>query len=634
MLQAMRNKMHGWPAVVLLGVATFAMTFFGIEGYIMSRADTYVAKVGKHEISQQDFQDRMNQLRQQLSAEQGDSFDPDAFEKPEMKQKVLDGMIDQQLLLKANQDWGIRVPDQAIRDYIAGIPAFQINGQFDPSTYRTLLAEQRKTPDMFQDDVRALLATQALPNAIDASTIVTDAEVDHYLDLRMQRRDLSYAVLPKPQPADANVTDAQIAAYYKEHLADFMNPEQVSLQYLEVNGAELKPDAAPSDADLMKRYESEKQRFVQPEQREVSHILVNVPANATPDQQKAALAKADKIAAEATPENFAKLAAQDSDDLGSKRQGGDLGWLQKGVTNAAFDTAMFALKKGEISKPVLTPDGYDIIWLRDTRSGEAKSFAEVRDQLVAEATSGDKDRKYNEVAGKLSDNTYQNPSSLEPAAQALGLPIKTTGLFSRQGGEGIAANPKVIKAAFGNDVLAQGNNSNLIELGNDDAVVVRVAKHVPAAAKPLAAVHDEIGKTILDQRIAAAAKQQADTLLARLRKGETLAAVAASANASVKSANEVVRIQPDVPAALRDEAFLLPHPADGKPQYAAVDMHDGSYALLAVDKVQGADLAKVTAEQRNMLRQQMIQAYGAVATQELIKSLRGSTEIKIAKDRM
>lgn len=634
MLQAMRNKMHGWPAIVVLGVCVFAVAFFGIEGYIMSRADTYVAKVGKHEISQQNFQDRMNQLRQQLSSEQGDSFDPDAFEKPDMKLKVLDGMIDQQLLLKANEDWGIRVPDQAIRDYIAAIPAFQVNGQFDPNTYRTLLAEQRKTPDMFQDDVRASLSTQALPNAIDSSTIVTDAEIDHYLDLRLQRRDLSYFVLPQPQPTDSKVTDAQIEAYYKEHLADYMNPEQVSLQYIEVNGAELKPDAAPSDADLMKRYESEKQRFVQPEQREVSHILVNVPANATPDQQKAAMAKADKIAAEATPENFAKLAAQDSDDLGSKRQGGDLGWLQKGVTNAAFDTAMFALKKGEISKPVLTPDGYDIIWLRDTRNGEAKSFAEVRSQLLTEATAGDKDRKYNEVAGKLSDSTYQNPSSLEPAAQALGLPIKTTGLFSNKGGEGIAANPKVIKAAFGNDVLAQGNNSNLIELGNDDAAVIRVAKHVPEAAKPLAEVHDAIGKTILAQRVEAVAKQQAESLLARLRKGETLAAVAGSANATVKSAADVVRIQPDVPAALRDEAFLMPHPVDGKPQYAAVDMHDGSYALLAVDKVQGADLSKVTPEQRDMLRQQMIQAYGAVTTQELIKSLRNSTEIKIAKDRM
>lgn len=634
MLQAMRNKMHGWPAAILLGLATFAMSFFGIEGYIMSRADTYVAKVGKHEISQQDFQNRMNQLRQQMSAELGDSFDADAFEKPDMKLKVLDGMIDQQLLLKANEDWGIRVPDQAVRDYIASIPAFQVNGQFDPSVYRTLLAEQRKTPDMFQDEVRASLATRTLPNAIAASTIVTDEAINYYLDLRMQRRDISYAVLPKSQPADASVTDAQIADYYKAHLADYMNPEQVSLQYIEVKGSALKPAVPPSDADLMKRYQNEKQRFVQPEQREVSHILVNVPANATPDQQKAALAKANQIAAEATPDNFAKLAAQDSDDLGSKRQGGDLGWLQKGVTNAAFDTAMFALKKGEISKPVLTPDGYDILWLRDTRSGDAKSFAEVRDQLLAEATAGDKEREYNEVAGKLSENTYQNPSSLEPAAQALGLPIQTTALFSRQGGQGIAADPKVIKAAFGSDVLAQGNNSNLIELGNDDALVIRVAQHVPAAAKPLAEVHSAVAKTILDQRIAAAAKQQADELLARLHKGETLAAVAASDHASVKSVANVVRIQPDLPAALRDQAFLLPHPVDGKPQYAAVDMQDGSYALLAVDKVQGADLSKVTLEQREMLRQQITQAYGDVTTQEFIKTLRNGTAIKIAKDRM
>lgn len=634
MLQAMRNKMHGWPAVVVLGIATFAMTFFGLEGYIESHNDTYVAKVGKHEISQQDFQDRMNQLRQQMSSEQGDQFDPDAFEKPAMKLKVLDGMIDQQLLLKANDDWGIRVPDQAVRDAIAAIPAFQINGQFDANTYRTVLAQQRKTPDMFQSEVAASLATQMLPNAIDASTIITDAEVDHFLNLRLQRRDISYFVLPRPTPADSTVSDAEIAAYYKQHLSEFMNPEQVALQYIEVNGTTLKPAAVPSDADLMKRYEAEKSRFVLPEQREVSHILINVPANATPAQQKAALAKADQIAAQATPANFADLAKKDSDDLGSKLQGGALGWLQKGVTNAAFDSTMFALQKNQISKPVLTPDGYDIIWLRDIRSGQGKSFADVRSQLLAEATAGDKDRQYNEVAGKLSDNTYQNPSSLEPAAQLLGLPIQTTQLFSRQGGTGIAANAKVIKAAFGNDVLVQGNNSNLIELGNDDAVVVRILKHVPAAAKPLAEVSSAIGKAILDQRIEVAAKQQADGLLARLRKGDSLATVAASVNTPVKSVADAIRIQPDVPPTLLDEAFLLPHPAQGKPQYAAVDMHDGTYALLAVDKVQGADLSKVTAAQRDSLRQQMGQAYGAVATQELIKSLRKDTEVKVAKDRM
>ncbi len=225
-----------------------------------------------------------------------------------------------------------------------------------------------------------------------------------------------------------------------------MNPEQVSVKYVEVNGADLPLQAAPSEDDLKKRYADEKQRFVQPDQRLVSHILINVPTNATPQQQKAALGKAEKIAAEANPSDFAKLAQKDSQDLGSKRQGGDLGWLEKGVTNPAFDAAMSALKKGEISKPVLSSDGYHIIWLRDVRSGESKPFSEVRDQLVQEASSAERDRKYNDVAGKMSDNTYQNPTSLEPASVALKLPIKSTELFSRKGGKGFAANPKVIAA--------------------------------------------------------------------------------------------------------------------------------------------------------------------------------------------
>ncbi|HUH30682.1 MAG TPA: SurA N-terminal domain-containing protein, partial [Rhodanobacter sp.] len=142
MLQAMRNKMHGWPSILLLGVSVFAMSFFGMEGYLTSSDSTYVAKVGKQEISQTDFQDRMNQLRQQETAEQGDKFDSSVLQKPEVKQRVLDGMIDQHLLLAATSDWGMRVSDKAVRDYIAAIPQFQLNGKFDPTTYRTFLEGQ------------------------------------------------------------------------------------------------------------------------------------------------------------------------------------------------------------------------------------------------------------------------------------------------------------------------------------------------------------------------------------------------------------------------------------------------------------------------------------------------------------
>jgi len=633
MLQAMRNKMHGWPSIILLGLCVFAMSLFGMESYFTSRNDTFVAKVGKFEISQNAYQDRLNQLRQQMSSEQGEHFDASIFEKPEAKQRVLDGMIDQQLLLQANADWGMRVSDQAVRDYIAAIPAFQVNNQFDSTSYSAWLSSQRKTPGMFEDEVRSSLAIQLLPDAINDSTIASDAQVDQFLSLLTQRRDLRYFLLPRPTLADNQVSDAQIETYYKAHLADYMNPEQVSVKYIEVVGADLPLDAAPSDDDLKKRYAEEKQRFVQPEQRLASHILINVPANATPEQQKAALAQAEKIAASVNPGDFAKLAEQDSQDLGSKRQGGDLGWLEKGVTDPAFDAALFALQKDQISKPVLSSDGYHIIWLRDVRSGESKPFDEVRDQLAKEASAAERDRKYNEVAGKMSDNTYQNPTSLEPASVALNLPIRSTDLFSRKGGEGITANPKLLAAAFGDDVLVQGNNSSLIDLGNNHSVVIHIDKHVPAAARPLADVRADVQKRILDERVAATEKKQADEALVRLRKGEPMSAVAASLGATITSMNEAVR-HSQAPAPLLTQAFLLPHPVADKAEFAAVDMQDGSYALLAVDKVQGGDLSKVPAEQREALRRQITQAYGSETTRELIDLLKANVKIKVNPSRL
>ncbi|WP_109125824.1 SurA N-terminal domain-containing protein [Dyella sp. C11] len=634
MLQALRTKLHGWPSIVILGICVFAISFFGIESYFASHTETYVAMVGKHEISQRDFQDRMNEARRDAMARMGEQFDAAEFEKPETKRQILDQLVNEQLLRQANDDLGLKVSSTELRDRIASQQAFQVNGQFDPATYRAILAAQNMTPATFESSQRASLEPGLLPRAIIASSVITDADMDRYLGLLYQRRDLRWFAVPRPTLTDTEVTDAQLDAYYKEHQADFMNPEQVSLKYIEVNGADLKIDAQPSEDELKKRYEDQKQRFVQPEQRLVSHILVNVPKNATPDQQKAALAKAEKIAGEATPENFAKLAEQDSDDLGSKRSGGDLGWLEKGVTNAAFDSALFSLQKGQVSKPVLSDEGYHVLWLRDVRSGDAKPFAEVRDQIAKDYLSTERDRQYNELAGKLTDQTYQNPSTLDQAAQALNLPIKTTALFARKGGEGITADPKTVQAAFSDDVLVQGNNSGLIDLGSDHAIVVRVDKHVPAAVRPLAEVRDQVRQKILDERIAAEEQKRADALLARLQKGEDMQAVAASAGGTAQVVTNAVRMQQGVAPEVLTQAFLLPHPAAGKPEFARVSLQDGNYALVGVDKVQDGDLSKVTPDQRNTLRDQMAQAYGILATQGYLDTLKAKTEIKIAADRM
>ena len=636
MLQIMRDKMMGWPAKIFFGVAVFALSFFGMESYFTSRVDTWVAKVGKAEISQQAYQDRMNDLRQQMSQAQGDQFDASYFDKPEVKQQVLDSLINQQLLQKANTDLGLVVADAQVRAEIAGIPAFQVDGKFDADSYRAVLAGQRMSPAMFEQQVRSGLETQLLPGAIAASTPVTDADIDGFLALRLQTRDLRFAVLPRPALTDTQVSDDDIAAYYKSHAADFMTPERVSLHYVELDASDVKVDVQPDETTLKARYEQEKQRFVQPEQRLVSHILVKVPPNATPEQQKAALAEAQKIDAEARAPgaDFAKLAEKDSDDLGSRRQGGDLGWIQKGVTNAAFENALFAMHKGDVSEPVLSPEGYHILWLRDVRAGTAKPFDEVRDELARETLDSERERKYSEVASKLTDLVYQDPSSLEPVAKALDLPLKTTPLFDRRGGDGMLANPKLLKAAFSESVLAQGNSSDPIELGPNHIVIIHIAEHKPTTPRPLADVSADIRQSILAERVDAAARKHAQALFADLQKGHDLDKVAAAANVAVQPLAGAHRGQSGVSAELIDAAFKMPHPAKDKPQFTMVSLGSGSYALVALDAVHAGKSADLDKQQLASLRSQMQQAYALTATQEFLDVLRKDAKIEIAKDRM
>src|SRR6187402_2086568 len=636
MLQALRNKIHGWPAAIILGVCVFAVAFFGIESYFVSRVDTYVAKVGDHEISQQDWQNRMNELRQQIAQNPNAPFTVADLEKPELKQQVLDGMIGRVLLEKANTDLGLQVSDASVRETIGSDPGFAVNGQFSPDAYKAILSMQGMSPAMYESKVRADLGNQIIPQAIYTTTLVSDADVDGFFRLQLQQRDLRFVELPRPSLTDATVADPDIDAFYKSHIADYTTPEQVSVQYLEVKQADLKL-GEPTDAQLHEFYDEFKQRYAQPEQRQVSHILIDVPKNATPDQQKAALEKAKKIAAEATPENFAKLAAENSEDLGSKRSGGDLGWLEKGVANAAFDTALFSMKKGEITKePVLSPEeGYHIIWLRDAREGDAKPFADVRAQLAADWAKGEGERLYNERAGQLADLGERNPGSLDAAAKELGIEIRTTPMFGRQDGAGLTADPKFVAAAFADDVLNQGNNSSLVQVDKGDAIVMHLSKHVVATPKNLADVRDVIRQRILDERVDAAAKKQANELVAQLAKGGDIATLAKAPVHTVPGLERSkLAATKDVPQPILQRAFTLPHPVDGKPSWSVVQTGGGTYAVVAVDKVTDGDLSKIAKADRDGLRGQMTDAMAKAATIEYVEALKARGDIKIAQDRM
>lgn len=640
MLQAIRNLFKSWIVIAIFGVlVAVAFLFFGIEGYFSQSNATWIAKVNGHEISQQDFTTALNNYRQQQLNTPGNTMEPADFEKPEVKQSVLKQVVNRQLLLDLGDKLGIKVPDAQVREQIASYPVFQVNGKFDSSVYLAWLAQQGKSAQEFQNEIRSDLATQQLPQAIVSTAFGTKAEADAFLRLQLQTRDFTYVELSPPAPTavESAVSDVEIADYYKQHQKDFMTPEQVSVNYVDLDAATMNAEPDLSDKALQARYDKEKARFISPPQWQVSHILIKLPAKPTDAEKQAALARAEKVdaLAKASGADFAKLAEEYSDDLGSKRQGGDLGWLQKGDAGPEFQAALDKMTKGEISSPVLTSDGYHIIDLRDLRDGSAETFAEVRSQLVQEATKDARQDHYRDVGGKLTDMIYNDPTSLKPAAQKLGLTIETTPMFGREGAKtGIAANPKVVKTAFSDIVLQQGNTSDPIDLGTDHMVVIHIDKHLPAAPKPLAEVSEQIRQAIVQQRVDVDAKKVADAAFAKLQGGDKLDALASAAGQPVQQKADVSRNDPSLDPALLEAVFKLAHPAKDGDTRALVPLAKGHYALVVLSAVKPGDASKVPEQAQGFLREQMAHVFGGTDLDSLLDALRRNAKIETAPERM
>jgi len=635
MARTLHERFSGPFVKVVLGIIGVIFGgFFGIQQYFNPRSETYVATVNGHEISQDEFRDRYNNYRAQSQRMMGAQFDAQAFDTPERKRELLDQMINEQLLLQANEKLGVVVPVTAIREEIMGIPAFQVDGKFSPDQYRLLLASQRKSPEDFEQSVSQDIALRQLTGQIALSSLVTNADVNAYLRLRDQTRDFWFVKLPKPD-AGAPIADTDIDAYYKAHADQFMTPEKVSLDYVELDASKMQSGAKPDDAALKKMYDEQKSKFVSPEQREASHILIAVGKNADAAAQKAALAKAEGIEKELKAgKDFATLAKADSDDLGSKTQGGDLGWLEKGVTDPAFESALFAMKKGDVSDPVKSADGYHIIWLRDVHPEAVRSFDEVKDELAKKYVDEQREHAYSDVSGKLTDAIYQDPTSLAPAAKALDLDVQKTGLFARSGGTGIAANAAVIKAAFSNSVLAEGNTSDPIELGTDHIVVVRVDQHVKPEPKSLDAVREQIRATLSTEQLAKAAKERATALLARLQKGEALDKVATELKLAPVEEKGIGRDAANLEKPLVDAVFALPRPAAGKSESGMVALNAETYALFQLDAVKEGDASKLDPRTREAALNQLRQGVGYESMTGFLDSLRKAAKIEIAENRL
>lgn len=655
MLQTLRDKTSGWIATVILGLLIIPFAFFGMESYLSQRVDTYAARIAQppswwasaperwpltylwktHDIGAQDYRQRLETLRMRMRDEQGDKFDPKAFESVDNKRKVLDDMIDEQLMRLAAERDGIVVSDVEIRRQIQDIPDFQVDGKFDADRYQLLLASQNppQTPRTFEQTVRDTLQYGLIPSRLARSGFVTDAELDRLMRLLGERRDVSFVVVPTPPVDTAPVTPAQVQDWYKSHARDYRSPETVRLEYVEVDGNTL-PAPVVDEAALRKRYDEQAAKYSASEQRQVSHILVQVAGDASEADKKAAEARATKLAgqARAAGADFAALARANSDDAGSKASGGSLGWLTKGGMPGAFDEAAFAMRAGEVRGPVKTDFGWHVIKVDQLRAGTRQPFEAVRAQLEQELLEGDRERAFNELSGKLVDAIYKNPNSLAPAAQSLGLAVQTTAFFPRSGGPGIAADQKVLRAAFSDTLVRDGTASDPIELSPNRTVLIRVIEHRPEAALPLSQVGSAVVMAIRADRQRKAAKAAADALV-KAAKVSGLPAAATAATLAIAEANDVRRGS-FVPSREAVEAFFrVPRPQDNLIPVGKTGA-GGQLIVFAIRAVRDGEIGQVTVEERKQLRQQLSQASGSQAQEAFVRAARGKYKITIAEDRL
>jgi peptidyl-prolyl cis-trans isomerase D len=638
LLQKIRDHAQGWFAYTIIGLLIVPFAVWGINYYFEGGGPLDAAVVGDSKISLQEFQRAYQQQRQRMQALLGGA-DPALLDGPRLKQEVLRQLVDERILQQMTQDQGLRVGDQQLRDAVVALPVFQQSGGFNPELYARLLRNQGYTTAMFEEGLRQSLATQQLRDGVTSSALVTPAELDALITLIKQQREIQYVTLSLARYADqATVDDTAIQTYYEQNRERLVNPEQARVQFIELKLAQIAETVTVNEAELQTAYQEQIAKYGRPEERTASHILIPLPLNASPEVVETARAKAQQIAdrIHSGGNSFDQALQEAKADPAAGLEGGELGVISKGMFDSpAFETALYALPNvGDVSAPVRMPSGFHIIRLDRLTPAQVKPFEEVRETVATELRQQQAETRFYEISQTLTDQGYEHPDSLEPAAKALNTSIQESDWFSRAGGVGMTAHPKVMESAFSEGVLKRGLNSEPLELEPGHVVMIRAKEHRDATPRTLEDSRDDIVKALRAEQARAALAKDAETLRARAAQGMHLQTLAKELGGEFKHTGLVGRDAPAVDEAILEVAFSLPQPGPDQVALGSTALANGDQVILAVTRVAPGQPEALAATDRQTLTQQLAQQTGSAQFDGLLDSLRARTKVVVHADRL
>ena len=629
MLQTIRDRTQGLIVAIIVGLISLTFILWGVESYINAAKRVIVAKVDGDEIPIEEFQKALQRFRRQAESMLGEAFNAADWDKPEVKTKALDELINDRVLARLISDSRVRVTNAQVAQQLLEIPAFQDEKGFSRALYEQRVSALGFSQLGFEQQLRGDMAKSQLRNGVAASEFVTREEAQKIAALRKQKRDIGYAVIPAAEvEKQITVTEADTTTYFETHQEDYRRPEKASVEYLEISAAALVAKVDINDDKLRQYYDANQAAYTLTEERSANHILVQVARDAEAAAVASAQTKIKDILKRASAgEDFEKLAKELSDDVGSKAEGGSTGFFARGAMAPEFEEAVFKLKVGEISEPVRTKFGWHIIKVKEIKAGGLQPFDKVKAEVEVAYRNAEAQKGFFEQSEQFSNLVYENSDSLKVAAETLGLKTARTEVLTKvELAEKFS--DKAAAEVFTTEVLNEGINSAPVELPQNRVVALRVVEHVPSAIPALSEVKAQVEEAVRNSRRRQLTAALGKELIERLRKGETVTELVKGHGFGWQQQEGATRESSDVNRAVLRAAFGV-DASSRDPQYTGIPIGNTDYAIIRVANVVVPTDSEIARDDVATVQRDLVKGRMGAAWSEFVAAIRATSDVKI-----
>ncbi len=620
MLQDIRDNSQGVIAKIIIGLIIAVFALFGVDSIIGGfTTSPPVAEVNGEEINEAQLQFSTRSLINSIGS------GIDSLDQGLLQQIALSQLIEETVLRQSAENADMSISSDHIDRAIIQTPQFQLNGEFDSELAVRTMASQGYSVPTYRQLLRQQMLLSQVASAYSSSNFVTESELKRLAELSAQTRDFRYLSIPMgARTLGMVIGDDEIQSYYNDNQSNFSKEETVVVSYVLLDQLAIAAAIEVDEDELLAQYEQEREAFEGSAERRASHILFEVGGERSQQQalQQAAQARQRII----DGEDFAVVALELSSDVVSAEEGGDIGYTGGSAFPAEIETALNSMAVDEISVPIVTEFGVHIVKLTEDSENEFVSYDEVSARIEQEFKSAQVALIYAERLEDLSNLAFET-GDLQTIATDLDLEVLESKAFGRSGGNSIFSNQSVIAAAFSDDVLLDGNNSEVVELDSSKSVVLRVKQFDESSIRPLSEVEPEIAVLLRTQMERDAVQALGDEILSVIETGADLDDVLVSNELEWIEEKAAARVAFNINRQILQQVFAMRAPQDG-PERADITLDNNTFVLIELTQVDPGSLESLQQEERNAMTNALLTDLGSSDFRAFVANLRETAEIQ------